>query len=269
MRARGDKKGNGKLAIFIRKEEVVDGAHHGGSWKVAYADFVTAMMAFFLLMWLLNATSEEQRRGLADYFSPNAVLSHSSSGTGQPFGGRTAFETGAMVSNLGSAQVVMGDRPVVNQVEEDESDVIAQPRPYRDDVKSNEPDRTNGQRSQSPGSKTAAVARDGAPPRKATPVAVRSDAARAPTQAELQAELERREKQAFEQAAQQIREAVRGDPELADLARQLAIDVTPDGWPRRSSSAVRPPPGRCCPAAGRSSAPAAAAPGPPAPSRLP
>src|SRR5215472_5615336 len=99
MRDKTGKKGKG--GILIRKEEVVEGEAHGGSWKVAYADFVTAMMAFFLLMWLLNATTEEQRKGLADYFSPNAVLSRSSSGTGMPFGGRTAFSQGAMVSDLG------------------------------------------------------------------------------------------------------------------------------------------------------------------------
>jgi len=58
---------------------------------------------------------------------------------------------------------------------------------------------------------------------------MRGDAKRPPSEAELRAELERREKQAFEQAAQQIREAVRGDPELADLARQLTIDMTPEG----------------------------------------
>ena len=57
MRGNSDRKG--KAEILIRKEEVVEGGHHGGSWKVAYADFVTAMMAFFLLMWLLNATTEE------------------------------------------------------------------------------------------------------------------------------------------------------------------------------------------------------------------
>jgi chemotaxis protein MotB len=50
----------GGLTI-IKREEVVEGAHHGGAWKVAYADFMTAMMAFFLLMWLLNATTEAQR----------------------------------------------------------------------------------------------------------------------------------------------------------------------------------------------------------------
>jgi flagellar motor protein MotB len=46
------------------------GGHHGGAWKVAYADFVTAMMAFFLLMWLINTTTPEQKRGIADYFAP-------------------------------------------------------------------------------------------------------------------------------------------------------------------------------------------------------
>lgn len=67
--------------IIIRKKKIykADG-HHGGAWKVAYADFVTAMMAFFLLMWLLNATTEEQRKGIADYFNPNIPLAAVSGG---------------------------------------------------------------------------------------------------------------------------------------------------------------------------------------------
>ena len=136
MRGKGDKKGGAKVEVHIHKDEVIEGGHHGGAWKVAYADFVTAMMAFFLLMWLLNATTEDQRKGLADYFSPSSVLSHNSSGTGQPFGGRTAFSDGAMVSDLGAQQVTLGTHPPVDQVEEDESDVIAQPRPHRDDIPS-------------------------------------------------------------------------------------------------------------------------------------
>jgi chemotaxis protein MotB len=112
MRDKTDNKAKG--SIIIRKEEVVEGGHHGGSWKVAYADFVTAMMAFFLLMWLLNATTEEQRKGLADYFSPSSVLSHNSSGTGQTFGGRTAYSRGAMLSDLGNPQVMVGQHPVVD-----------------------------------------------------------------------------------------------------------------------------------------------------------
>ncbi|MEE4201626.1 flagellar motor protein MotB [Erythrobacter sp.] len=60
--------------IIVRKTivQAADG-HHGGAWKVAYADFVTAMMAFFLLLWLLGATEENQRKGIADYFSPTLV----------------------------------------------------------------------------------------------------------------------------------------------------------------------------------------------------
>ncbi|MFP5432168.1 MAG: flagellar motor protein MotB, partial [Alphaproteobacteria bacterium] len=51
---------------IIVKKIIVEGhgGHHGGAWKVAYADFVTAMMAFFLLMWLLGATTEKQRKAL-------------------------------------------------------------------------------------------------------------------------------------------------------------------------------------------------------------
>lgn len=70
----------GQTIIIKRPKIVQGGGHHGGAWKVAYADFVTAMMAFFLLMWLLNATSEEQRKGLADYFSPSIPIAAVSGG---------------------------------------------------------------------------------------------------------------------------------------------------------------------------------------------
>ena len=60
--------------IIVKKViEAAHGAHHGGAWKIAYADFVTAMMAFFLLLWILGATDEDQRRGLADYFTPTLI----------------------------------------------------------------------------------------------------------------------------------------------------------------------------------------------------
>lgn len=63
-----------KQPIIIKKvKKMAPHGHHGGSWKIAYADFVTAMMAFFLLMWLVNATSEEQRRGIANYFTPVSI----------------------------------------------------------------------------------------------------------------------------------------------------------------------------------------------------
>ncbi len=78
--------GGGAPIIIKRVKGGEGGGHHGGAWKVAYADFVTAMMAFFLLMWLLNATTEKQRQGLADYFNPTLVQSPASGSDG-PFGG--------------------------------------------------------------------------------------------------------------------------------------------------------------------------------------
>lgn len=77
--------------IIKRKKVIVAGGHHGGAWKVAYADFVTAMMAFFMLMWLLNATTEKQRKGIADYFSPTAPISRLSSGSDGMFMGDSVF----------------------------------------------------------------------------------------------------------------------------------------------------------------------------------
>lgn len=76
--------------ILIRRKKIVaGGGHHGGAWKVAYADFVTAMMAFFLLMWLLGATTERQRKGLANYFDPTIPVDRVSGGGPGLFGGET------------------------------------------------------------------------------------------------------------------------------------------------------------------------------------
>ena len=82
--------------------------HHGGAWKVAYADFVTAMMAFFLLMWLINTTSPEQKRGIADYFAP-ASVSETTSGTGGILGGTALGDDGAKAS--GSRDIVESMAP--------------------------------------------------------------------------------------------------------------------------------------------------------------
>jgi Flagellar motor protein len=57
-----------KTTIIVRKIKKGHGDHHGGSWKVAYADFVTAMMAFFLLLWLISMVEPQKRAAIADYF---------------------------------------------------------------------------------------------------------------------------------------------------------------------------------------------------------
>ena len=69
--------------IIIKRIKKGKHAHHGGAWKIAYADFVTAMMAFFLLMWLLGSTTEGDKKGIADYFaSPLKVAMFGGSGSG-------------------------------------------------------------------------------------------------------------------------------------------------------------------------------------------
>jgi chemotaxis protein MotB len=99
----------GDRPIVIKKvKKVSGGGHHGGAWKVAYADFVTAMMAFFLLMWLINTTSPEQKRGIADYFAP-ASVSETTSGSGGILGGTSLGEDGAKGS--GTRSIVEGLAP--------------------------------------------------------------------------------------------------------------------------------------------------------------
>jgi chemotaxis protein MotB len=233
MAAKTDRKGAGGAGVVIRKEEVTEGGHHGGAWKVAYADFVTAMMAFFLLMWLLNATTEDQRKGLADYFSPNNLLSHASSGTGQPFGGHTAFDDGALVSDRGAVQVTLGKRPVAHTEDDGEAEIIADPHGLRTSEaagreisQNDDPDAQAGNTTTAKHEAAKQAAGSGSADTPQMPI---PGDAHPPTQAEIQAEKAREEKAAFEKAAQQIRQAVQQDPALSGLAKQLAIDMTPEG----------------------------------------
>ena len=72
-----------KPLIVVKRIKKVAGGHHGGAWKIAYADFVTAMMAFFLLMWLLGSTAKGDLSGIADYFkTPLKVAMQGGSGSG-------------------------------------------------------------------------------------------------------------------------------------------------------------------------------------------
>lgn len=99
--------------IIVKKVKKGGHGHHGGAWKVAYADFVTAMMAFFLLLWLLNVTTTEQKEGLADYFAPTAA-SLSQSGAGGLMGGTSMQTEGAQISNLGVPSAVSSISPPDN-----------------------------------------------------------------------------------------------------------------------------------------------------------
>ena len=115
--------------VIIKKIIKVSGGGHGGAWKVAYADFVTAMMAFFLLLWLLNVTTDEQKNGIAEYFAPTTA-SRSQSGSGGILGGQTLSEKGARIGATAPPSVVveltppqvrkLGDESTQDDTEEDE-----------------------------------------------------------------------------------------------------------------------------------------------------
>jgi chemotaxis protein MotB len=98
----------GNARPIIKRKKIVKGdGHHGGAWKVAYADFVTAMMAFFMLMWLLGATTEKQRKGIADYFNPTIPINRISGGGAGAFGGDSVYSEETMAqSGTGAGQTL-------------------------------------------------------------------------------------------------------------------------------------------------------------------
>ncbi len=108
--------------IIIKRVKKGHDAHHGGAWKVAYADFVTAMMAFFLLLWLLQVATQDQKVGIADYFSP-ASVARSDSGAGGMLAGRTMTEDGARVSEATTAGVIVALAPEEGDSDAGESGV--------------------------------------------------------------------------------------------------------------------------------------------------
>jgi chemotaxis protein MotB len=97
--------------VVKRKKKAAGDGHHGGQWKVAYADFTTAMMAFFLILWLLNAVTEEQMVGIANYFSPSAA-SNSESGSGGVLGGMSMVAPGPMARSMSQAGPTVSQLPL-------------------------------------------------------------------------------------------------------------------------------------------------------------
>ncbi len=171
--------GDNAPPVIIKKvKKGGHGGHHGGAWKVAYADFVTAMMAFFLLMWLINTTSPEQKRGIADYFAP-ASVSQTTSGSGGILAGTGLSDNGA--KSDGAA---------------------ATPSPAQPET---------------PTAPTDA---------KAAKAGAGAGAGGASADAAAQAKSEADE---FKSAAESLRQALQDMPELAELSKQVIVDVTPEG----------------------------------------
>jgi chemotaxis protein MotB len=240
---RGKDKGS---TIIIRRIEEGGHGHHGGAWKVAYADFVTAMMAFFLLMWLLNATTEEQKRGLADFFNPSNALATGESGLGQPFGGLTPHSVGRMASDTGSPRVERGPRPTQSEADEEDEEVLPPIATQRN------PNAPPGEEDAPPPRRVAegeagtleGTAEPGAGPmielgaageaqagdatQPLPPPAAPLGEAAAAQRARMMEAVEA-EQTALEDAADALRAAFTSDPALAELARQMLVEIVPEG----------------------------------------
>jgi chemotaxis protein MotB len=99
----------GLRPIVVKRIKKVAGGHHGGAWKIAYADFVTAMMAFFLLMWLLGSTTKGDLQGISDFFrTPLKVAMSGGSGSGDS---SSVIQGGGTDLTRRQGQVKRGDTP--------------------------------------------------------------------------------------------------------------------------------------------------------------
>lgn len=153
--------------IIVKKIKKGGGGHHGGAWKVAYADFVTAMMAFFLLLWLLNVTTKEQKEGIANFFDPTPKIATTVSGANGMLGGLTVSKEGAMATD-------------VQQLAEHQEE--------------------------SPSMQNQSI-----------------------TDEQFEEETKKREEENFKKAEKAIQEAMKENPELQELEKNLRMDMTPEG----------------------------------------
>lgn len=197
--------------IIIKRKKAGGHGHHGGAWKVAYADFVTAMMAFFLLLWLLNVTTEEQKNGIADYFTPSTATTSNVSGAGNVLGGATITVEGSSISP--SSPIGISDPIPTTGTNLDESE-----HEQEGSLVENE---NEGEDTNPPNPNTAMQSGTGEQNQQ-NPNAT-------PTEDAIEKAIAEREQKAFEHVAEELRQAIQNIPELAQLQQSLIIDQTPEG----------------------------------------
>lgn len=177
--------------IIIKKVKKGGHGHHGGAWKVAYADFVTAMMAFFLLLWLLNATTEEQKRGIANYFDPVSVSKSAQSGSG---------------GMLGGASFVSPNGPMSAQTSQMRVDSVEGLRPNSEGDDMQGDHKTNIRENAQEPTKTIEA-----------------------NEESIEKAHEKLEEERFKKAEAELRQAIQDSPDLKELAENLLIEQTPEG----------------------------------------
>jgi chemotaxis protein MotB len=187
-------------SIIIKRVKKGGHAHHGGAWKVAYADFVTAMMAFFLLLWLLNSVTEEQLEGISNYFAPTAI-SASDSGAGGMLGGQSIGQGANQSNTTSSSTAVTLPPPTVGMGGNDFTDP-AEGFTLEED----QPDLPAGENENLGPGEGPSDQNDGAG-----------------------SEAEQAQEASFEAASQALRQAMQAVPELDQLQDSLSIEETRDG----------------------------------------
>ena len=211
--------------IIVKKIKKGGHGHHGGAWKVAYADFVTAMMAFFLLMWLLNVTTEEQKNAISNYFDPtHPVVSSELSGSGGILGGMTMSPEGAQVSNVQSIAAPAGRvTPRSGMAKGDQTEQLGTSEHEGDTFDPNLEGRV--------ASDTDKGAKEDGENNLQDGFNVLSEMEKLEQQdlEQMKAIIEEFENTNFEEIKEQIIQEVEKSPELANLMDNLMVDITPEG----------------------------------------
>ena len=200
--------------IIVRRKRRGHDAHHGGAWKVAYADFVTAMMAFFLLLWLLNVTTDVQKLGIAQYFAPENV-SNSTSGAGGVLSGTSVLSPGALPHGAGGFFMSV-PQTSGNPASEDYPDETYASKPAPNPV----PDATES-------AAVSGTPENGAGKAQGSAGKTQGSASGASVAA-LQAALAAKDEKSFAQAEAALQQAMQ-DPQLHELRDNLIVDRTPEG----------------------------------------
>ncbi len=191
--------------IIVKKVKKRGQAHHGGAWKVAYADFVTAMMAFFLLLWLLNAVSQDHLKGISDYFAPHSTTK-STTGGGGLLAGKSVAEDGVFDADLPRSMEKAVEFPLVE---------IGKPL-----------DRTAKPRGETENADTPF---DGEEPVDDDFAELTAQQRRELIDREREVLEQELEEAQFREARREIEDMIASDPELKLLAESLTIEMTPEG----------------------------------------
>ena len=218
-KGQGDNAANG--SIVIKRVKKIEGGHHGGAWKVAYADFVTAMMAFFLMLWLLSTTTKEQKEGISDYFTM-ALVSAATGGSDGMLGGQSLNKEKSVADGTPTITLSLAPpNPPTNQPD-DEQNAANPPAATVATLSSSSAEAASPMGMEANNANPSSAQASSSPQTEKKTIEKVSEEA-------LNQAIADREKKIFENAEREIKQAIRDIPELAQLSGQLIIDHTPAG----------------------------------------